>query len=499
MNDITRPMGFIFRDDLLFGFERVALRASCTCRRCVPHPIVQHMPPMDFAVSCSIDPGSSHGRAAIANTGLWSMGPEYHADNFHPVPAALPGNALRRVHPGLGGLARTGPRHGLHRLDDLLQLLRRSAGQVGTDAGHDRVAQPRQSLARSAARGCCCWDSAAGWRLLDGRRAGLSRSCASEHGERSDASGATWLVLLAAGTCGWVVGLGGGRRRAPLGHARARVPPSRSAASSSTAPPRPCRCRRAMIRKAAARATGCWSSGLPGSTATPCAKKAPRRSPATCWWSSARAGRSPRSSASELARYVADGGKLLVIDSPENANSTANSLLWPFGLSIHHDRTWKGKLTTGGKLPAVDVARACEVAGGQPVARLDKYPVAATVRHGKGSVMAVGFGSLWNDAGMGETWTMEPGVAVGSERSWVAHATSPGWMLEPNATVKARYDVLFGLLRPFFEDKPLPAASSSPGDKPKEDKELRLKNPARRNSKIKAWIRFSRMPTCIIM
>ena len=104
-----------------------------------------------------------------------------------------------------------------------------------------------------------------------------------------------------------------------------------------------------------------------------------------------------------MEQYVADGGKLLVIDSPENAGSTANSLLWPFGLSIHHDRAWKGKLTTAVKLPAVDVARACEVAGGQPVARLDQYPVAASVHHGKGSVMAVGFGSLWNDTGMGET------------------------------------------------------------------------------------------------
>ena len=39
---------------------------------------------------------------------------------------------------------------------------------------------------------------------------------------------------------------------------------------------------------------------------------------------------------------------------------------------------------------------------------------------------------------------------------------SPGWMLEPNATVKARYDVLFGLLRPFFDGKPWPAFPSPP-------------------------------------
>ena len=134
-----------------------------------------------------------------------------------------------------------------------------------------------------------------------------------------------------------------------------------------------------------------------------------------------------------LTEYVAHGGKLLVIDSPENAGSTANSLLWPFGLSIHHDRAWKGKLSTTAKLPTVDVASANEVTGGQPVGKLDELPVAAAAKYGKGSVMAVGFGSLWNDKRMGENW-----------------------MLEPNATVKARYNVLFALLRSWLEDRPLP-------------------------------------------
>ena len=86
----------------------------------------------------------------------------------------------------------------------------------------------------------------------------------------------------------------------------------------------------------------------------------------------------------------------------------------------------------------VDIATANEVTGGQPVGKLDKLPVAATAKFGKGSVMAIGFGSLWNDQRMGEHW-----------------------MLEPNATVKARYDVLFALLRSLLDDKPLPPAAAS--------------------------------------
>ena len=123
-----------------------------------------------------------------------------------------------------------------------------------------------------------------------------------------------------------------------------------------------------------------------------------------------------------------------MIDSPENAGSRANDLLWPFGMSIHHDRAWKGTLTASVKLPAVDVERACEVTGGQPVVKLDKFTVAAVAPHGRGVVMAIGFGSLWNDTRMGETW-----------------------MLEPDAATKLRYNMLFGLLRPFFDGKPWPA------------------------------------------
>ncbi len=89
----------------------------------------------------------------------------------------------------------------------------------------------------------------------------------------------------------------------------------------------------------------------------------------------------------------------------------------------------------------MDIEQAYEVSGGQPLAKLDKRPVATLVRHGKGSVMAVGFGSLWNDTRMGETW-----------------------MAEPDATVKARYDVLFGLLRPFFQGREFPPPKAEKND-----------------------------------
>ncbi len=122
-----------------------------------------------------------------------------------------------------------------------------------------------------------------------------------------------------------------------------------------------------------------------------------------------------------VVRYVAAGGKLLVVDSPENTNSTANSLLYPFGLSLDSTQTLQGSLAVASKRaptqnpasatsnqPGVPVEAAYKIAGGEPVITLDGNPVAATVRHGQGSVTVVGFGSRWADARMGVTGDVVP-------------------------------------------------------------------------------------------
>ena len=54
------------------------------------------------------------------------------------------------------------------------------------------------------------------------------------------------------------------------------------------------------------------------------------------------------------------------------------------------------------------VESAYRVAGGEPVISLDGTPVAATVRHGQGSVTVVGFGSRFADARMGVTGDVVP-------------------------------------------------------------------------------------------
>ena len=82
LNDVARHFGFSFRNDLLF---RVGTPYVQKYRPpVVASPIVQHVPPMNFAVSCSIDPGCSMGRMVVRSTGLFSLPPAYHESNYHP-------------------------------------------------------------------------------------------------------------------------------------------------------------------------------------------------------------------------------------------------------------------------------------------------------------------------------------------------------------------------------------------------------------------------------
>ena len=63
-----------------------------------------------------------------------------------------------------------------------------------------------------------------------------------------------------------------------------------------------------------------------------------------------------------------------MLDTPEYEASTANSLLWPFGLSVLRDQAWKGQLSLGDDWPTVPIDRAYEVAGGEPIAAMGTRP-----------------------------------------------------------------------------------------------------------------------------
>jgi hypothetical protein len=443
LNDIARRMGFIFRDDLLFSFNESPYDQLYVKPR-AGHPIVQHLPPMDFAVSCSIDSGWSRGRSVITSTGLWSMGPEYHNDNFHPFPQHCPEmryGAFVQVWAARQGEGRVVAftdstifsnfcvfqpgkaemmlgmiewlNHGNPAMDPRPWLL--LLGFVPLVAGLWMAFRLPSPFWRGAG-------GEGGTEMTDALTLTLSQR------ERGRPTASVCLVLLAAGTFGWVAA-----SVAVAGAHRLEMPPPECA--------RPERCvvidrttsdvplSRGADTLGDGNGYGLLEQWIARVGCYTVRKDGPEAFSGDALVVICPSRLATEEFRREVADYVAGGGRLLVIDSPENTRSTANSLLWPFGLSIRRDQAFKGKLTTTTHVPAVEIAGANEVSGGQAVGTVGNVPVAATTKHGKGTVMAVGFGSLWSDSRMGEHW-----------------------MLEPDADVKTRYDVLFSLLRLFLGD-----------------------------------------------
>ncbi len=453
MNDIIRPMGFIFRDDLLFSFGDAHDEQSYVPPP-VPHPAVQYMPPMDFAVSCSIDPGYSRGRPVIANAGLWSMGPDYHMDNFYPVPNHCP--EMRYGAFVQAWAARYGKGRAVAFADSTV-FSNFCVGQPGKSElmlgmvewlNHAEPwldPRPWLLLLGLAPLAAC------GWLVQPLMHSRTPPHCNGGALEADSAPVGFWLVLLAAGTCGWVLAslavVAAHRWAMPMPE---RVRPEKCVVIDRTTSAVPLA--KGMFARGGGYGYGLLEAWLARLDCHTVRKEGREAFLGDVLVAICPTGPVSDSFRWQLEQYVDGGGKLLVIDSPENSASTANWLLRPFGISIRHDRAWQGTPTAAIRLPQVEVERACETTGGQPVVKLGPYAVAVVARRGKGSVMAVGFGSLWNDTRMGETW-----------------------MQEPSATVRDRYNLLFGLVRAFFDGERWPEFSPTATEKSDSGKKPELK------------------------
>jgi hypothetical protein len=415
LNDVSRHFGFTFRNDLLF---RVGTPYEQEYRPpVVASPIVQHVPPMNFAVSCSIDPGRSSGRMVIRSAGLFNLPPAYHEMNYHP-------QAEYRPHMHFGAWCQ-------------LWATRYGQGRVlafadSTLFSNFCVFQPGKA---ELLRGMLAWLN---HRSVFDRRtvrlamvlplgvlAALLLAAGLWLGRRQNLG---WTLLVAAGYAGWTVAavavIADHRRALP-------VPPVRQALPH------------VVLDRTVSQVplfTGAFADDKSGLGYGLFEQWIPRIGN----WTSRGTGPQvlegdaivivcpTRSVAPEyqqrLREFVAAGGNLLVLDSPDVTGSTANSILWPFGLAS----TAAGAEQNAGPLiwadslqiPTTPLLASCRIDGGQAIAAIGETPVAAQVRYGRGLVTAVGFGSLFNDAAMGTHWLPEP---------------------EPDTLL--RYRVLYGLLR----------------------------------------------------
>ncbi|MDI9430582.1 MAG: DUF4350 domain-containing protein [Planctomycetota bacterium] len=405
LNDIAARFDFGFRHDCLFDidtpFEQLYRPPL------VPHPIVQHMPPMDFAVSCSIDPGTGSGRAAIRATGLRSLPADYHASNYYP-------QVEDRADARYGAFVQ-------------LWAMDHAAGRIAA-FGDSTIFSNFSTFEPGKAE------------LMLGMLEWLNHRAPS--GNPQPALIVLGL-LLAAGALipgrrwpgGRIVLLSG----VLLGVTSAGVAVRAMHRSAMPVPKALRPFTHVVIDRTVCDSPLSRSGFISG--------QADGFGIFERWilrlgcFTSRREGRdafsgdllvflNPRREVDadfrrQLADYVGAGGRVLIVDSPANTASTANALLHPFGMQIVASPLPAGPLQTPAGWPAgVPAQNAGQVEGGTPLIRIAGRPVAATAEFGDGTVTAIGFGAQFADPGMGVT-----GETI------------------PDATMRNLYELQFQLLR----------------------------------------------------
>jgi len=413
LNDVSRYFGFTFRNDLLF---RVGSPYEQKYRPpLVAHPIVQHVPPMNFAVSCSIDPGTRAGNMVIRSVGLYNLPPAYQEMNYHP-------QAEYRHDMQYGAWCQMwATRYGKGRV---------VAFADSTLFSNFCVFQPGK---KELFVGMVNWLNRASifdhlWArllvVLLTLLAGTSLLVVGlRQGRRSKAS---WLVMLAVGLAGWTVG-----SLAIMAHHQYSMP--------SPKPERPLT--HVVIDRTVSEVplhTGAFADDKEGRGYGLLEQWIPRigsyisrQSGDEAFTGNAVVIICPTRSVSseyrdQLLQFVKSGGHVLVFDAIDLEGSTANSLLWPFGLASSHatERVDRGELRLGDSDLKTPLEASCQISGGEPIAWLGEMPVAARARYGQGAITAVGCGTLFNDTNMGTNW-----------------------LVPPDAAMQNRYEVLYALLR----------------------------------------------------
>jgi len=393
LNDIAIRFGFRFRYDCLFDIDTVF--DQLYHRPLVPHPIVQHLPPLNFAVSCSIDPGRSPGRAVIEARGLRSLPSDYHASNYYP-------QVTDRAESRYGAFIE-------------LWTTRHGAGRVAA-FGDSTIFSNFSTFEPGKAElmlGMLEWLNHR-HRTWDVRpflvALGVLLMASAFVASRQWAG--RWFIFLCIGLLG--VTAGGAITRVLHLPAMLNLKPVRPfthVVIDRTVCDGPLSKSGFII--GAENGFGIferWILRLGYFTS--------RREGHDAFTGDALVFLYPNQEVpsdfrQDLADYVEAGGRVLVVDSPTNAESTVNALLGPFDLRIDRSTPLAGRLEAPEGWPAgVTVETAGEITGGTPLARIGTLPVAATAHFGAGTVTVVGFGARFTDVKMGVIGDVIPDTSL---------------------------------------------------------------------------------------
>ena len=410
LNSVARHFGFTFRYDCLFGME--SFFDQFYPLQLVRHPVLQNVPAFDFATSCSIDASHASGRGVIVATALKNSMADYHANNYYPQ--AVDHAAMRS-----GAFVQLwSARHGHGRVlafTDSTIFSNFSAFEPGKSElflgmlewlnRRDGIGNPRPFVLLVGVI-LLAWAAFVAFKQPAGRR-----------------------LMVAASAFGWsatCLGL--------MMYQRHALPEPKPVRPLTWVTIDRTICEGPLSKGGfiAGKADGFgiferWILRLGYFTKRRNGPDALQGDLLVFLYPTKPVAPEFRQS---LIRYVEGGGKILVLDSPTNTSSTAAMLLEPFHLLPKPLPNQAGTLSGPSGWPTVPVDAVHEIVGGQALFHLNGKPVGSVARHGKGTVVALGFGSRFTDPQMGVTGDVEP-----------------------DAQLRKVFDLQFTLVRAIIDDK----------------------------------------------
>jgi len=390
LNDIAARFGFRFRYDCLFDIDTVF--DQLYRHPVVPHPIAQHVGPLDFAVSCSIDPGYSRGRAAIRARGLRSLPADYHASNYYP-------QVTDRAESRYGAFIE-------------LWTTRHETGRVAA-FGDSTIFSNFSTFEPGKAElmlGMLEWLNHRN-KPWDARLLlvilGVLLVAGAFIASRRWAG--RWFILLS------VALLGAGAITNSIHRSAMPVPQANRPFTHVVIDRTVCEgpLSKSGFIVGADNGFGIFERWILRLGYFTSRREGPKAFTGDALVFLYPSGEVPLVFRQQLAAYVEAGGDVLIVDSPTNAESTANALLHPFDLQIERSTQLAGRLETPEGWPAgVTVETASEVRGGTPLIRVAGRPVAATTHFGAGTVTVVGFGARFTDVKMGVIGDVIPDASL---------------------------------------------------------------------------------------
>jgi len=375
----------------------------------IPHPIIRNMPLLDFAVSCSIDPGPSSGQAVIRATGLKNLNSDYHASNFYPQAEDEPEMRYGAF------IQLWTTRHGHGRV---------AAFTDSTIFSNFSAFEPGKS---ELMLGMLEWLNHQNSPFSLNILLALIGSILLVMGLiLIGLKKETCVIIIAAGMLGWVVGgfciNSLGMKLPEAKHPMVRVA-IETGISGASLP-------EGGFISGEEDCFGHFERCILRLGYFPYRSDSKRVFNADLLILLYPSQKPSHSYIKQLEEYIKSGGKVLILDSIENKNSTTNDLLQTFALNVKDKDGFNGILAVSPGLPKIEVTNALEVVGGNPIASIFNKPVAASLQYGKGSLTILGFGSRFSDFNMG---------VIGD--------------VIPDAELRKVYDFLYTILRKMVESR----------------------------------------------